>query len=211
MTGRPPPPGTLAGAYGPSSTEETRAFYEGWADGYEADTLGEGFRVPLLASAFLARHAPPDAGPVLDAACGTGLVGDALRLLGYAPLAGCDLSPAMLARARARGVYDALAEANLTALPYGADAFATTACAGAFGPGHAPPAALGELVRVTRPGGVVAFNVRADTWQDQGFAAAIDDLSQHGAWREVDRSPTFPVYLLNDLDLSAILFVFRIA
>ncbi|RAH99500.1 class I SAM-dependent methyltransferase [Acuticoccus sediminis] len=207
---RTPPPGTLQAVYGPASSEETRDYYEKWAADYDADTVGQGFRIPYLAAAFLARYAPASASPVLDAACGTGVVGDALALLGYAPLTGVDLTPAMLARARARGIYAALHEGDIAALPFADGTFAATACIGAFGPGHAPPSALGELARVTAPGGHIVFNVRADTWRDQGFEAAIERLTDAGRWRQIERSRPFRVYLLNDLDLSAIIFVFRV-
>ncbi len=208
---RKAPPGTLQAVYGPKSSAETRDYYETWAADYETDTIGQGFCIPYLAAAFLARHAKPGAGPVLDAACGTGVVGDALSLLGYGPVTGIDLSPAMLTQARARGVYAQIEEGDITALPFADAAFATTTCIGAFGPGHAPPATLDELVRVTAPGGHIVFNVRADTWIDQGFEAAIARLTHAGRWRQRERSEPFRVYLLNDLDLSAIVYVFEVA
>lgn len=208
---RSAPPGTLQGAYGPKSPAEARAFYEGWAADYERDTLGQGFPLPFLAAGFLARRLEPSAGPLLDAACGTGLVGFALSTLGHGPITGVDLSGEMLAVARARGHYATLREGDLSqALPFADDAFAGTACVGAFGPGHAPPSCLAELIRVTRPGGPLAFNVRPDTYESQGFAAEIERLTADGAWRPLDRSDPFPVYLLNDLDLSATIFVFQV-
>lgn len=204
------PPGTLQAVYGPASTAETRDYYESWAGEYEADTIGQGFRVPYLGAALFARYAAHDVGPVLDAACGTGVVGDALALLGYGPIEGIDLSPAMLRQAAARGAYRTVSEGDLTALPHPDGAFGGTMCIGAFGPGHAPPEALDELARVTAPGGHLVFNVRADTWEEQGFAAKIEAMAAAGRWTEVERTPAFPVYLLNDLPLAAILFAVRI-
>jgi predicted TPR repeat methyltransferase len=49
---------------------------------------------------------------ILDLGCGTGLAGEAFKPLA-AQLAGIDLSPAMIAKARARGIYDQLAVADL--------------------------------------------------------------------------------------------------
>jgi predicted TPR repeat methyltransferase len=48
----------------------------------------------------------------LDLGCGTGLMGAAVRGI-VDHLAGCDLSPGMIAAARAKGLYDALEEADL--------------------------------------------------------------------------------------------------
>lgn len=55
---------------------------------------------------------PLPEGPVVDLGCGSGLAGPALAGLGRA-LTGVDASPAMLAEARARGVYDRLDEADI--------------------------------------------------------------------------------------------------
>jgi predicted TPR repeat methyltransferase len=49
---------------------------------------------------------------ILDLGCGTGLAGEVFKPLA-AHLAGIDLSPAMIEKARARGIYDALAVADL--------------------------------------------------------------------------------------------------
>ena len=49
---------------------------------------------------------------ILDLGCGTGLAGAAFRPLA-ARLDGIDLSPAMIEKARARGIYDHLAVADL--------------------------------------------------------------------------------------------------
>lgn len=82
-----------------------------------------GYRAPALlrAAVLAARPAaatPPAAGErglaVLDLGCGTGLAGAAVRDLAQR-LEGVDLSPAMIARARARGLYDSLEVAELSA------------------------------------------------------------------------------------------------
>ena len=49
---------------------------------------------------------------ILDLGCGTGLAGEAFKPLA-AHLAGIDLSPSMIEKARARGIYDQLAVADL--------------------------------------------------------------------------------------------------
>ncbi len=73
---------------------------------------------PALVAAGLSRHAPPSrsgARPdILDIGCGTGLVGPLVRDLA-GRLEGVDLSPAMLEKAKAKGVYDTLFETDLEA------------------------------------------------------------------------------------------------
>lgn len=69
-------------------------------------TQSLGYRGPALIVTALDAAAPCVAGlRVLDLGCGTGLMGEAIRPRA-AWLAGCDLSPAMVEAARARGVYD---------------------------------------------------------------------------------------------------------
>lgn len=75
------------------------------------------YRAPELVAGALAEGpgAPDGRLDVLDAGCGTGLCGPLLRP--YARrLVGVDLSPAMLAKAEGRGVYDELVCAELTAV-----------------------------------------------------------------------------------------------
>ena len=63
------------------------------------------------------RAARTGGGPVLDLACGTGLVGEALATRGFARLTGVDLSADMLGQARAKGCYDRLVAGDVAALP----------------------------------------------------------------------------------------------
>ena len=77
------------------------------------DSLG--YRGPALVAAALSEAAPGRRfGRALDLGCGTGLAGAVLRPAADR-LAGCDLSAAMLDRARRRGIYDELACRDLVA------------------------------------------------------------------------------------------------
>jgi len=201
----------LEGVYGAKTPGESREAYAAWAASYDADTLAQGYTVPSLGAAFLARHAARDDGPVLDAGCGTGQVGQFLRALNFAEVVGADLSPDMLAVARATGAYARLIEQDLSQpIPEPDGAFAAVGCFGAFGPGHAPPRSLEELARVTRPGGVVVFNVREDSYDAQGFAAKMADMAAQGLWRERERSPAVRAFLLTEPELVVRVFVFEV-
>jgi len=93
-----------------------RTLFDGYAPGFDqALRQGLGYRAPeLLLRAVEASGARMKFGSVLDLGCGTGLAGAAFRP--YCDwLVGVDLSPAMLARARAKGLYDRLAEGEVAA------------------------------------------------------------------------------------------------
>ena len=201
----------LESVYGAQSPEESRAAYDQWSGSYDADNLAKGFRLPSLGAGMLARHLGRCEGAILDACCGTGLVGETLAVLGYRPIIGCDLSSEMLSAARETGAYGDLVQANMVErLPFDDGAFAGFTCIGSFGPGHAPPESLYELTRVTRPGGVGVFNLLTASWEDQGFPEVIEDLTAKGAWDEVEISRPFRPYLLAEPDLWSRLHVMRV-
>jgi len=202
---------TLEHVYNAEGAQAIRESYEGWASDYDADNIGNGFRLPTIGAAFVTRHVPNDEGPILDAGCGTGLVGEALAILGYEDIVGLDISPAMLKLAKRLETYDHLYEQNLgRPIPEADNSFAAVTCFGSLGPGHAPPDCLDEFIRVTHPGGHVIFNVRPDTYEEQGLRAKIDDLLAGPTVREVGRSPNFRPYLLSEPELGAQIFVFQV-
>lgn len=135
-----------------SSWDEAAADYEAH---WEATT---GYTLPRL----LEHLAPAEGLHVVDVAAGPGTVTVALAERG-ARVSACDLSPAMVERLTARAGELGLAArvearvADAQALPY-ADGSADAAVSN-FGVIFAPdlPRALGELVRVTRPGGRLAM------------------------------------------------------
>jgi demethylmenaquinone methyltransferase/2-methoxy-6-polyprenyl-1,4-benzoquinol methylase len=110
---------------------------------------------PLWRS-FLVRRLPRDRGRVLDVATGTGLVAAELLRRGFRVTA-LDQSPEMLATARARLEGRAeLVEASAEALPFADGTFDHVTVTYLLRYVDEPGAALAELARVVRPGGVVA-------------------------------------------------------
>ncbi|MDX3805970.1 MAG: methyltransferase domain-containing protein [Bosea sp. (in: a-proteobacteria)] len=121
---------------------------------------------------------------VYDLGCGTGLMGEAIRAeSGF--LAGCDLSPRMIARAQAKTqadgapLYDKLATAGLTAflvsrpdesadLVIAADVFVYL---GELGPSFT------QSARVLKPGGFFAFTVQSH--EGEGVVVGKDRRFAH--------------------------------
>lgn len=201
----------LDDVYGARTPEESRAIYDKWSTGYDADCLSQGFRLPGLGAGLLGRYLGDAEGPVLDACCGTGLVGETLRLMGYGRIVGCDLSPEMLAFAARTGAYERLEVADTGAgLPFGDGGFAGFVCVGAFGPGHAPPVTLEHLARVTRPGGIGVFNLLDATFEDQGFPPVLDKLAASGTWEVIHTTPPFRPFLLAEPELLSTGYVVRL-
>lgn len=183
----------LQGVLGSTGGKDIADRYDDWAAKYEADMASAGYRTPIIACSLFARHVPTDNGPVLDAGAGTGMGADNLRLLGYDEIHGVDASPRMLDAARRKGLYASLHEAMLggSVLPFEDDTFAGVLGLGILIPGHAPPEALDELVRVTKPGGVLVYNVGAEEYATSGFKEKHDALEKEGKWEFVEAAEPF--------------------
>ncbi len=151
---RTPRASTFLGMTGDEAERvRARRYYDAFSATYEAHRDGRGRYHDLLDALEIEFAAPAVIGrDVLEVGSGTGLV---LRAL--APLArravGVDLSPGMLARARARGLE--VVEGSASALPF-ADATFDVAVSFKTLP-HVPELAraLSEMARVVRPGGTL--------------------------------------------------------
>jgi predicted TPR repeat methyltransferase len=177
----------LAQVYGAKGTLELEALYDAWAADYDHDLRDFGYTYPALVAGLVARHVRALAEPVLDAGVGTGIIGEVLHALGYERLVGIDLSDGMLAVARSKGVYAELSKQTLgQPLAFEDDRFGAVVSAGVLTVGHAPPDSLDELVRVTRPGGLVVFTLTAPVYEEGGFKQKLEALAAAGRWRQRD-------------------------
>ncbi|GLZ44207.1 methyltransferase type 11 [Actinomycetospora sp. NBRC 106375] len=173
-----------------TSVDDLRALYDAWAETYDDADVAAHLRSP--APAAVAAHLATLVDPrteVLDAACGTGLVGAALAERGFRSVDGLDLSPMMVRRARRRRVYTDLGPADLRDdVPGAGEKFGAVTCAGGLAPGHLGPRALVGFLRVLRPGGVLVAGMADETWA-LGYELAVDRLVAGGYARPVDDVP----------------------
>lgn len=182
--------------YSARTTDELRRRYDEWASDYDddLDVQDEGYVSPRRAAEVVAKYVNKT-GRVLDAGVGTGLTGEALSALGFDDLAGIDLSPAMLYEARKKGIYGELLQMVLgERLDYFDDTFDAIVCVGTLAPDHAPASALGEFVRVARPGGCVVFTLQPDAYETEGFREWQEALERAGKWRFLHRTEPFQAF-----------------
>lgn len=172
--------------YESKSEDDIRLAYRRWAPTYEMHIVDQGWQAPELCVGLLAAHLPNRDAAVLDVGAGTGLVGKALRDLGFARVDAFDLSPEMLEQARAKQVYRRLHLGNAERLDGIKDAsYDAVICVGALNFGHIAPVAYEAFIRVTAPDGLIAFTTREDYFQ-QASRAAQDALTAAGQWRLVE-------------------------
>jgi predicted TPR repeat methyltransferase len=135
--------------------------YAGHFDRHLVGTLG--YRTPELLGGLLHDHlgAAPALEAALDLGCGTGLCAPILRPMARR-LAGVDLSEKMLEKARAAGLYDALACADIVDWLEGRDAEWDLVLAADVLVYIGDLAPLFDAVaRVLQPGGRFAFSVES--------------------------------------------------
>jgi len=169
------------------TTEQIRQHYDDWADSYD-DTLRRwGYRAPEEVAAMLAQHAPADAA-ILDAGCGTGWSGKALREQGFTGIIdGGELSEASVAIARGRAIYDRVDVMNVNALPLpiAADRYDATVCVGVLTYVADVGDVLREFARITRPGGQVLVTHRQDIAEANDFHGLTKTLAREGTLETV--------------------------
>jgi predicted TPR repeat methyltransferase len=165
----------------PSRTppEAVRHFYAARAANWEKDKgeTGAYGGLDLFRRALAASVSPGGKQDILDAGCGTGLSGVALRPLARS-LTGLDLSPAMLRLAKARGLYDRLIEDDLMTFLAAGEMFDLIAAAAVllhFGD-LAP--VLARMKGALKTDGRIAFTVLTH----EGSGAILDETSffRHG-------------------------------
>ena len=183
----------LKEAYSVKSPDDNRALYAKWADTYESEFTVPRRYVYDRNAAELLCQGLSGGGPVLDAGCGTGLVGEQLRRLGIAVVDGLDLSAEMLARARSKTaadgspVYRQLIEADLTGpIDIASDTYAGIVSAGTFTHGHVGPDGLAELLRAARPGARGAIGVNFSIFETNGFKDRFERYAQDGVIESLD-------------------------
>ena len=143
-----------------ASDAYVRQVFDHFADEFERKLAELGYRAPaLLAEAVAAAGVAEGGLAVLDAGCGTGLCAPFLRPRA-GKLVGVDLSAGMLERARARGLYDQLVEAELgTFLAGHPRAFDLIVAADVLCYFGGLEAVLAAAAAALRPGGRLAFTV----------------------------------------------------
>jgi predicted TPR repeat methyltransferase len=164
------------------SVEHCMSIYDKWAATYndEVGNEAQNYVAPVLVAqaAIKLSNDPAKSMMILDAGCGTGLVGQALVMAGAKAIDGLDLSPTMLAEAKQTGLYRNLVQADLTRQIEKADeTYDIVVCVGTFTLGHiGPDPALREFVRITRRNGFVVATILEEMWVSGGFKAEVDRL-----------------------------------
>lgn len=191
MTSRPPDDPVAKALALDGDAARIKDFYREWSRSYDDDVAGEGYRAPEI-TASLARlvqlswlRIKRADTQIIDAGCGTGLAGIALRNAGFVQVDGFDIAPAMTEKAEQTGAYRRLlADIDLNADDPGLGEFAETydivTCAGVFTLGHVAPEGLRHLFSLARPGGFIIVSTREDYLKKTDFRGHAKHVEEGG-------------------------------
>ncbi len=166
-----------------SNDEKIKLVYEEWAQNYDLDnndvlgTVSQPNCVKLVSNELEDKNVE-----IVDVGCGTGLVGEHLRIFGFTNFDGVDISKKMIELAKARGYRKLLLGSLNESLPIDKDNYDVTFCVGVFTHGHVKSDRLSELIRITKPGGLICFTVNEGVFEEYGFKNTIARYDNEKKW-----------------------------
>ena len=151
---------------------------------------------PETAAAILKNYVSTGA-KIMDASCGSGLTGTALKNLGFSNIEGMDISGSQLQLAEKTGAYQKLhkVDMQITPLPFEEGQFDAVNFIGALTYFETNDI-LKDLCRIVKTGGMVAFSQRDDIMRDKNYEEKLVELETLGLWKRTFGTEPMP-YLPN--------------
>jgi predicted TPR repeat methyltransferase len=189
---------TLDKVYTAQDHEQLMDAYKDWATDYDNDTVGRfGYVAHVATAEALNKVLDSKDAYILDAGCGTGLVGEELVKLGYSTMDALDYSQEMLDEAEQKNIYKRHMQVDLSKpLDIEDNFYGAIVCTGTFTYGHVKAHAFDELVRITKPGGIICFTIREGAYEDYGYRQRMIELEQENSWELLGMEDTD--YLTNE-------------
>ena len=164
------------------TTKDVMRQYDKWGDKYDQDMVDWNYTGPKETVNIFKKYALIKDIKILDAGCGTGLVGIELKKFGYTNIDGADLSKKLL-NLIPKDIYNKLEEIDLNkSLNKKSNIYDAVLCVGTFTFGHLKPPALDELIRVTKNKGLICFTVNEGIYEEYGFDKKIKELTDNKTW-----------------------------
>jgi ubiquinone/menaquinone biosynthesis C-methylase UbiE len=139
--------------------------YDSISHSYDAELEAKGYLAPQHAGTIIKNHVPNTDNLILEAGCGTGLLGLELSKQGFANITGMDISSNCLKEAESKNVYAKTVKHNLLEpFPFPEKVFDCVVCVGVFS--RFDEAQINQIVtefaRVAKNEGTIIFSHRED-------------------------------------------------
>ena len=167
-----------------TTSEELLKYYQDWTkkNKYNQDMVNWKYTAPQETVSVLKKYALDNKCKILDAGCGTGLVGIELKKCGYSNIDGVDFSQNMLDLIP-QGIYKKIEKVDLNKpLQFKTNMYDVIMCVGTFTYGHVKPHALDELIRITKNGGLICFTINEGIYEEYVFDNKIKELTNNKLW-----------------------------
>ena len=166
------------------TTDEVMKYYDEWGikNKYDQDMIDWDYTGPKETVATFTKYAKDKNIKILDAGCGTGLVGIELKKHNYLNIDGMDLSKKLLDLVP-QGYYQNLDQVDLNKpMKVKNDTYDAILCVGTFTFGHVKPHALDEFIRISKNKALVSFTINEGIYEEYGFDKKIEQLKKNKLW-----------------------------
>tara|TARA_B100000965_G_scaffold89810_1_gene72993 strand:- start:882 stop:1514 length:633 start_codon:yes stop_codon:yes gene_type:complete len=159
-------------------------YYKNWAtdNNYEKDLREWNYQAPIFSCQIFFNQDIERKSLILDAGCGSGLVGKILKDKGYDNINGLDFSEDML-KLIPQNIYKKIYKSDLNKKLNFPDNFYDHAlCIGTFTYGHVKANAFQEFHRVLKNNSFFLFSINEGVYSSYGFDKAIAKFEANGNW-----------------------------
>jgi ubiquinone/menaquinone biosynthesis C-methylase UbiE len=172
------------------SKEKILDYYINWTkeEQFNKDMIEWNYQAPQNTVKLFNQHTPNKNINILDAGCGSGLVGIELQKYGYTKITGADFSQEMLSLIP-QSIYQKLELIDLNEkLKYKDNLYDAITCVGTFTYGHVKTHALNELIRVLKKEGLICFTINEGVYLEYQFDKKMEQLSNDNLWQIINFS-----------------------
>ncbi len=168
--------------------KEVEEYYDEWTieNKYDKDMVDWEYSGPQETVAIFKKHSSKKDIKILDAGCGTGLVGVELKKNGFFKLDGADFSQKMLDLVP-KNIYENLFKIDLNQkINIANDTYDGITCVGTFTFGHVNPPALDEMFRICKNKSLICFTINIGIYEEYGFDKKIKELEDNNSWKIIE-------------------------
>ena len=166
------------------TTDEVMKYYDEWGikNKYDQDMVDWDYTGPKETVNTFIKYAKDKNIKILDAGCGTGLVGVELKKHNYLNIDGMDLSKKLLDLIP-NGYYQNLSQVDLNkTIKTESNTYDAIMCVGTFTFGHVKPHALDEFIRISKNKSLICFTINEGIYEEYGFDKKIEELKKNKSW-----------------------------